>query len=94
MLKNLARAYELNEQFLHAITALKTYLERNPESGEGEAIQRRIEALERKYEDRKIALAAAAAAAEEDRRRKELARGGGLSAAGAAVQRVDVPGAR
>ncbi len=74
MLKNLARAYELNEQFRHAIMALKTYLERNPESGEGEAIQRRIEALERKYEERKAALAAAAAAEEEERRRKERER--------------------
>ena len=48
MLKNLARAYELNEQYPHAILALQTYLERTPNSGEEESIQRRIEALERK----------------------------------------------
>ncbi len=71
MLKNLARAYELNEQYLHAIVALQTYLERNPDSGEGESIQRRIEALERKHDERKAALAAAAAAAEEERKKEE-----------------------
>jgi tetratricopeptide (TPR) repeat protein len=52
MLKNLARAYELNEQFRHAIHALETYLERNPDSGEEEAIQRRIKNLQEKLEER------------------------------------------
>jgi hypothetical protein len=55
MLKNLARAYELNDQFNHAINALETYLERNPESGETEAISRRIDNLRRRQEERDAA---------------------------------------
>jgi tetratricopeptide (TPR) repeat protein len=58
MLKNLARAYELNEQYRHAIHALTTYMERKPDSGEDEAIQRRIENLERKLEERNAAVVA------------------------------------
>lgn len=58
MLKNLARAYELDEQYMHAFLALQTYLERHPDSGEDEAIQRRISNLERKLEERRAAAAA------------------------------------
>lgn len=57
MLKNLARAYELNAQYEHAILALRTYLERTPESGEAEAIERRIDNLERKLEEQRAAQA-------------------------------------
>jgi hypothetical protein len=59
MLKNLARAYELNEQYEHAIRALETFLARNPESTEQEAIQRRIENLRQKLDERAKAAAAA-----------------------------------
>ncbi len=55
MLKNLARAYELNDQYNHAINALQTYLERNPESGESEAISRRIDNLRRRQDEREAA---------------------------------------
>lgn len=58
MLKNLARAYELDEQYLHAILALQTYLERHPDSGEDEAIQGRISNLQRKHDERRAAAAA------------------------------------
>lgn len=52
MLKNLARAFELNEQYRRAIHALETYLERKPDSGEDEAIGRRIDNLRQKLEER------------------------------------------
>ncbi len=55
MLKNLARAYELNEQYRLAIHALKTYLARKPDSGEDEAIGRRIDNLEQKLAERDAA---------------------------------------
>jgi hypothetical protein len=60
MLKNLARAYELHEQYEHAIVALKTFIDRNPESPEREALQRRIENLQQKLDERARAAAAAA----------------------------------
>jgi hypothetical protein len=59
MLKNLARAYELHEQFAHAIVSLETFIERNPDSPEREALQRRIENLKQKLEERERAAAAA-----------------------------------
>jgi hypothetical protein len=52
MLKNLARAYELNDQYEHAILALQTFIARNPDSPEREALQRRIENLQQKLDER------------------------------------------
>jgi hypothetical protein len=46
LLLNLARAYELNGQKHHAVTALQTFLARNPGSSEEGQIRRRIEKLE------------------------------------------------
>lgn len=46
LLLNLARAYELNGQKHHAVTALQTFLARNPGSSEEGQIKRRIEKLE------------------------------------------------
>jgi tetratricopeptide (TPR) repeat protein len=44
-LLNLARAYELNSQKLHAVNALETYLVRKPGSPDEDQIKRRIEKL-------------------------------------------------
>lgn len=51
MLKNLARAYELNGQAANAIGALQTYLARQPNSGEAASFERRIENLRRKLDE-------------------------------------------
>jgi tetratricopeptide (TPR) repeat protein len=51
MLKNLARAYELDGQYANAILALETYLARQPSSGDEASIRRRIEALEKRREE-------------------------------------------
>lgn len=48
LLLNLARAYELNEEPRNAVVALKTYLEREPETAERAPIEKRIEVLEQK----------------------------------------------
>jgi hypothetical protein len=45
LLKNLARAYELYGQKRQAVVALETFLVREPNSGEKDQIQRRIEVL-------------------------------------------------
>lgn len=71
MLKNLARAYELNDQYEHAILALNTYLERNPDSGEADAIQRRIENLGRKLEEQRAAEAVPPPPKPEPKERRE-----------------------
>lgn len=67
MLKNLARAYELNVQHERAIYALKTYLRRTPDAPEEEALQRRIANLREKQATveamRRAAAQARAAAA-------------------------------
>jgi tetratricopeptide (TPR) repeat protein len=74
MLKNLARAYELNGQFAHAIVALETFIQRAPDSGETEALQRRIENLQQKQRERAEAEAAAARAkARAERQRAQAA---------------------
>jgi hypothetical protein len=46
LLLNLARAYELNGQKQHAITALQTFLVRMPGNSEEEQIKRRIDKLQ------------------------------------------------
>jgi len=46
MLLNLARAYEINGQKRHAVNALRTYVARNPNSGDEGQIKRRIEKLD------------------------------------------------
>ncbi|HEY2409097.1 MAG TPA: hypothetical protein VGI10_23995 [Polyangiaceae bacterium] len=53
LLKNLARAYELNGQKRHAVVALETFQMREPTSAEHEQIQRRIEAMKRQIEAEK-----------------------------------------
>ncbi len=52
LLKNLARAYELNGMYKHAIVALNTYMERNPNPGEKESLERRIANLQAKLDER------------------------------------------
>jgi hypothetical protein len=47
LLKNLARAYELYGQKRQAVVALETFLIREPNSGDKEQIQRRIEVLKK-----------------------------------------------
>lgn len=48
MLKNLARAYELNNQPEQALIALKTYVKRAPGKDDLPAVERRIDTLEAK----------------------------------------------
>lgn len=48
LLLNLARAYELNNQKKHAVSALETYLARQPSSPQRDQIARRIEGLNEK----------------------------------------------
>lgn len=48
LLLNLGRAYELNGQKRQAVLALKTYIQRKPDSPQIDQIQRRIEVLEDK----------------------------------------------
>lgn len=47
LLKNLARAYELYGQKRQAVVALETFLVREPNTGDKEQIQRRIEVLKK-----------------------------------------------
>lgn len=51
LLLNLARAYELNAQKRHAVTALETYLKREQSSPETAQITRRIEVLKKQIDD-------------------------------------------
>jgi hypothetical protein len=60
MLKNLARAYELNGDFAHAIMALETFLARQPGSGDEAAMQRRVENLKARLEPSPVEPKAAA----------------------------------
>ncbi len=48
LLLNLARAYELDDEKHHAVSALETYLARNPSSPQRDQIARRIEVLNEK----------------------------------------------
>jgi hypothetical protein len=59
LLKNLARAYELNGQKRHAVVALETFVLREPTSGEREQIQRRIEVMKRQIEAEKATATSA-----------------------------------
>jgi tetratricopeptide (TPR) repeat protein len=54
MLRNLARAYELDGHYAGAIAALETFLARQPNSGDEASIQRRIDALKKKLEDTEL----------------------------------------
>jgi hypothetical protein len=47
LLKNLARAYELNGEKRHAVVALETFLVREPNTADKEQLQRRIEVLKK-----------------------------------------------
>ena len=55
LLKNLARAYELYGQKRQAVVALETFLVREPNSGDKEQIQRRIEVLKKQIAAEKAA---------------------------------------
>lgn len=55
MLRNLARAYELDGQYAKAIAALETFLARQPNSGEDASIPRRVEALKKKLAEAEAA---------------------------------------
>lgn len=55
LLKNLARAYELYGQKRQAVVALETFLVREPNSGDREQIQRRIEVLKKQIAAEKAA---------------------------------------
>ncbi len=55
LLKNLARAYELYGQKRQAVVALETFLVREPNSGDKEQIQRRIEVLKKQIASEKAA---------------------------------------
>lgn len=57
MLKNLARAYELDAQYDKAIIALETFLARQPNANEDPTIARRIEALRKKLEETQASTA-------------------------------------
>jgi hypothetical protein len=62
MLKNLARAYELNDQLKHAINAIETYLQLVPDSGEEAVLRDRIADLETRLAERESAAAGPAVA--------------------------------
>jgi len=59
MLKNLARAYELDGQLMHAIAAVETYLERVTGTGEEEALRNRIAGLKARLAERDAPAATA-----------------------------------
>jgi hypothetical protein len=59
LLLNLARAYELNGQKQQAVTALETFLEREPNSSESAQIQRRIEVLKKQLDTERATAAPA-----------------------------------
>jgi hypothetical protein len=62
ILRNLARAYELNNQKRHAVGALETFVARNPGSSEEAQIKRRIEKLHEQIESEAAPRPAAPAA--------------------------------
>ena len=62
LLKNLARAYELYGQKRQAVVALETFLMREPNTGDKEQIQRRIEVLKKQIAAEKTVPVAAAPA--------------------------------
>src|SRR5689334_24272421 len=62
LLLNLARAYELNGQKQQAVTALETFLEREPNSSESAQIQRRIEVLKKQIDAERAAAVPATVA--------------------------------
>jgi len=62
LLLNLARAYELAEQYKHSQVALETYLARNPDDPDRPAIERRIEHFEAKQREKLAAESKLAAA--------------------------------
>jgi tetratricopeptide (TPR) repeat protein len=59
LLLNLARAYELAGRKRQAVVSLDTFLAREPNSGEREQINRRVEVLKRKIAEEDAAAAAA-----------------------------------
>lgn len=59
LLQNLARAYELDNQKRHAVSALETYLARNPSSPQRDQIAKRIEVLNEKIAKEDSAAGAA-----------------------------------
>jgi tetratricopeptide (TPR) repeat protein len=61
LLLNLARAYELAGRKRQAVVSLETFLSREPNSGEKEQINRRIEVLKKKIAEEDAAAAAAPA---------------------------------
>ena len=63
LLLNLARAYELAGRKRQAVVSLETFLAREPNSGEKEQINRRVEVLKKKIAEEDAAAAAAPAPA-------------------------------
>jgi len=59
LLLNLARAYELAGRKRQAVVALETFVAREPNSGEKEQINRRVEVLKKKIAEEDAAAAAA-----------------------------------
>lgn len=59
LLLNLARAYELAGRKRQAVVALETFLSREPNSGEKDQINRRVEVLKKKIAEEDAAAAAA-----------------------------------
>ena len=59
LLLNLARAYELAGRKRQAVVALETFLAREPNSGEKDQINRRVEVLKKKIAEEDAAAAAA-----------------------------------
>lgn len=60
LLLNLARAYELAGRKRQAVVSLETFLAREPNSGEKDQINRRVEVLKKKIAEEDAAAAAAA----------------------------------
>ncbi len=58
LLRNLARAYELAGRQRQAVVALETFLAREPNSGEKDQINRRVEVLKKKIAEEDAAAAA------------------------------------
>ena len=62
LLLNLARAYELAGRKRQAVVSLETFLAREPNSGEKDQINRRVEVLKKKIAEEDAAAAASAPA--------------------------------
>lgn len=66
LLLNVARAYELNGDLDHAVIALETYVEREPELDDRDAVERRIDKLKARAERERAQSTSPAAAPPSD----------------------------